>query len=134
MINQLHHICIQSEVYDQSLAFYTKIMGFELVKETAGFHGRSYNTWLKHGTFMIELQTPKAGTAFKPWSNLNQGPVHMAFTTDDVDVAYTLLTEKGHREFKLKNGEPVYEVEGGKLLKVIAPEGTEIELRDQTEI
>jgi len=109
-------------------------MGFELVKETVGFHGRSYNTWLKHGNFMIELQTPKAGTAFKPWSNLNQGPVHMAFTTDDVDKAYKLILEKGHTQFKFKNGEPVYEVEGGKLLKVIAPEGTEIELRDQTEI
>ena len=32
--------------------------------------------------------------------------------------------------FKVKNGEIIYNVEGGKLFKVKAPEGTEVEIRD----
>lgn len=35
-----------------------------------------------------------------------------------------------YNNFKLKNGEIMYKVEGGNLFKVIAPEGTIIEFRD----
>jgi len=46
-IKSLHHVCIQTEDYQESLKFYTDVLGFELVSETANFHGRDYNTWLK---------------------------------------------------------------------------------------
>jgi glyoxylase I family protein len=48
-IKLLHHVCIQTEDYQESLKFYTNILGFELVAETANFHGRDYNTWLRCG-------------------------------------------------------------------------------------
>lgn len=60
-IKNLHHICIQTEKYYESLDFYTKILGFEIIKETKNFHSRDFNTWLKFGSFMIELQTSKKG-------------------------------------------------------------------------
>lgn len=49
-----HHICIQANDYDQSLAVYQKL-GFVLKNESKDFHGRSYNSWLQSGEFYIEL-------------------------------------------------------------------------------
>jgi glyoxylase I family protein len=129
-IKMIHHICIQSEKYKESLDFYTRILEFEVVTETQGFHNREYNTWLKLNNFMIELQTPKSGDNFNKWSSLNEGPVHMGFLVDNVCEEYERIVGLGYNDFKLKNGEIVYKVEGESLFKIKAPEGTEIEIRD----
>lgn len=128
-IKKVHHICIQTEKYKESLDFYTNILGFQIVNETPNFHGRDFNTWLKLNDFMIELQTPKEGTNFNKWSSLNAGPVHLAFMVDDVEAEYERIKTLGYKDFKLKNGEVVYKVLGEALLKIKAPEGTEVELR-----
>ncbi len=129
-IKMIHHICIQTEKYKESLDFYTRILGFEVVQESKNFHNREYNTWIKQGTFMIELQTPKAGDKFKKWTSLNEGPVHMGFIVDNVEEEYERIKSLGYTNFKVKNGEIVYKVEGESLFKIKAPEGTEIEIRD----
>lgn len=129
-IKMLHHVCIQTEKYEESLKFYTEILGFELVTETQNFHNRDYNTWLKLGSFMIELQTPKRGDQLKNWSSLNEGIVHMCFLVDNVKDEFHRLKSLGHVNFKIKNGEELYSVEDGYLFKIKAPEGTEIEIRD----
>lgn len=129
----IHHVCIQTENYDESIKFYTDVMGFEVIKESKGFHDRDYNTWLKLEGFMIELQTPKKGSNLNKWSSLNEGIVHMCFLVDDIDEEYRRIINIGYDKFKVKNGEVIYNVEGGKLFKIKAPEGTEIEIRD-TEI
>ncbi|MCP4443264.1 MAG: VOC family protein [Aureispira sp.] len=133
-IKSFHHICIQTEVYQQSLDFYINLLGFELVKETAGFHTRAYNTWLKGFGIMIELQTPKKETNLHKWSKLNSGPVHICFVVEEVKAAYQFLKEKGHHDFKKKNGQEIYSVKGGLLFKVKAPEGTEIEIREDADL
>lgn len=129
-IKMIHHICIQSSNYIESLDFYTRILGFEVITETQKFHGREYNTWLKLGTFMIELQTPKAGDKFNKWSSLNSGPVHIGFLVDNVESEYLRMKNLGYDNFKVKNGEIIYKVEGESLFKIKSPEGTEIEIRD----
>lgn len=129
-IKMIHHICIQTENYKESLNFYKKILGFEVINETRNFHGRAYNTWLKLNDFMIELQTPKNSDTFNPWSNLNEGPVHMGFIVDNVQEEYERIKKAGYNNFKVKNGKVIYEVEGEYLFKIKAPEGTEIEIRD----
>lgn len=129
-IKSVHHICIQTENYPASLDFYTRILGFELVNETPNFHGRDFNTWIKHGNFMIELQTQKQGECFHPWSSLNSGPVHLAFMVDNVEEEYQRIKALGYCDFKLKNGQVIYQVLGESLFKIKAPEGTEIEIRD----
>ena len=43
---------------------------------------------------------------------------------------YNRIKSLGYENFKIKNGQIVYEVEGEKLFKIKAPEGTEIEIRD----
>ncbi len=129
-IKSIHHVCIQTEQYHASLDFYTRILGFELVKETPNFHGRDFNTWIKQGQFMIELQTPKQGESLHPWSALNSGPVHLAFMVDNVEAEYQRIKALGYHDFKLKNGQVVYQVLGESLFKIKAPEGTEIEMRE----
>ena len=126
----MHHVCIQTSNYEESLKFYRDIMEFEVISETKGFHGRDFNTWLKLGDFMIELQTAKSIDVLNKWSPLNEGIVHMCFLVDSVDKEYERIIKLGYNNFKVKNGEVIYNVEGGKLFKVKAPEGTEIEIRD----
>lgn len=133
-IIKAHHVCIQTDNYEKSLHFYTKILGFKILSETPNFHGRDYNTWLGLAGFMIELQTPKKDEHLLKWSSSNAGPVHIAFLTDSVDEEYKRIVDLGHTNFKLKSGQAVYEVLGGKLLKVKAPEGTEIEFRENDDI
>lgn len=129
-IKMIHHICIQTENYKESLDFYTRILEFKIVKESKNFHNREYNTWLKLKNFMIELQTPKNGHEFSKWSSLNSGPVHMGFLVDNVENEYERIKKLGYDNFKTKNGEIIYKVEGESLFKIKAPEGTEIEIRD----
>lgn len=133
-IKMMHHVCIQTSNYQESLRFYTEILGFEIVKETKNFHDRDYNTWLRLGTFMIELQTSKKGDSFIEWNKLNEGIVHMCFLVDDVKEEFDRIKNLGYNNFKIKNGKAIYEVEGNYLLKIKAPEGTEIEMREENEI
>lgn len=133
-IKSLHHICIQTEKYKESFDFYTKILGFELVQETPDFHTRDFNTWLKLGTLMIELQTAKQGDKLNKWTSLNEGIVHMCFLVENIEEEYKRIKDLGYTNFKAKNGKEIYKVENGYLFKIKAPEGTEIEIRDSQEL
>ncbi|MEW9988455.1 VOC family protein [Clostridium butyricum] len=126
----IHHVCIQTNDYKSSLDFYNQILDFEIVQETKNFHNRDYNTWLKCGDFMIELQTPKNNIPLNNYSTLNEGIVHMCFFVDNIHSEYEKIKSCGYTKFKLKNDKEIYKVENGFLFKVIAPEGTEIEFRD----
>jgi glyoxylase I family protein len=125
----LHHICIQTNNYQKSIGFYTKILGFEIVKETSNFHGRHYNTWLKLDTFLIEMQTPKIGELLNEFNPNTEGIVHFCIYVYDIQSEYQKIKQLGC-SFLSKNGEDIYKVEGGRLFKIIAPEGTIIEIRD----
>lgn len=129
-IKMMHHVCIQTNNYRESLEFYTKILGFEIMHETKDFHNRDYNTWLKLGEFLIELQTGKKEYDLNSWSESNEGIVHMCFLVEDIQKEFNRIRELGYNKFKIKNGEPIYKVENGYLFKIKAPEGTEIEMRD----
>lgn len=127
----LHHICIQTSCYEASLAFYTKLIGFKVVQETANFHGRAYNTWLKLDDFYIELQTAKVGKVFKAYDKESDGIVHLCFYAEDLDAIYEQCQALGYDDFCKKGDQIIYQVHQSRLLKLKAPEGTIIEWRDQ---
>lgn len=131
---KLHHICIQTDSYEESLKFYNDILGFTLIKETAPFHKRFYNSWLQQDSFMIELQTNKLDEALVDFNKSNKGIVHFALFVDDIETEYIRLKNLGFDRFKSKHGQDIYQVEGGKLFKIIAPEGTIIEIRNQAHL
>ncbi|MBS4214050.1 VOC family protein [Neobacillus rhizophilus] len=125
----VHHICIQANNYEESLKFYRDILGFELIEEFPNFHNRYYNSWLKLGAFYIELQTGKVGEKLNSVKPTTQGIIHFCLWVDDLVKEVQTIKQLGY-EFILKNGEEIYQVENGCLCKLIAPEGTIVELRD----
>ena len=132
---QVHHVCIQTNDYEASKRFYMQILGFSLVSETENFHMRAYNSWLRGPDgLMIELQTPKGKALFSPMDKEAEGIAHICFLVEDVEKEAQRITGAGYDHFRRKNGSVVYEVLGSKLCKVIAPEGTIIELRDTAEL
>lgn len=130
----MHHLCIQTNDYEASKSFYEKVLGFEVMLETPEFHNRAYNTWLIHGDIRIELQTHKRDETPALFNKSSNGIVHFCLYVKDLDAEYDRLKQIGFEGFKKKNGQDIYEVEGGKLMKIIAPEGTIIELRDTIEL
>lgn len=131
---QMHHICIQTDDYNASKNFYVDILGFQVMLETPNFHDRDYNTWLIQGDTRIELQTNRRGEELIPFNKASGGIVHFCLYVHDLDEDYKRLKKLGFDNFKKKNGNDIYEVEGGKLMKIIAPEGTIIEIRDTVEL
>ena len=130
----IHHVCIQTSNYPESFDFYTQILLFEVVKINKNFHGRNYNTWLKNEDFFIELQTPKNRDNFQKWSAKNEGPVHLSFYTQNFDKELDRIMNINKTFFKIKGDHIVYNVHGTKFFKIIAPEGTEIEIRDTSNL
>lgn len=129
MNSRAHHICIQTNNYEKSVAFY-KRLGFTVEQQTTGFHTRSYNSWLALNDFYIELQTAKQHEQLVATTINQLGIAHFCVWVDTLDELVMQLHEAGYT-FKEKHGGKIYEVEGGKLAKVYAPEGTLVELRDE---
>lgn len=129
-----HHVCIQTDCYQRSLDFYQHVLGFSLELESPGFHGRAYNTWLERDGFRIELQTAKRSDHLVPFNKDSAGLVHFCLYTSAFDQIYQEILSAGFNRFQEKNGDHIYNVEGGRLFKMIAPEGTVIEVRDTVEI
>lgn len=133
MLTSLHHICIETPVYAESLDFYQRIMGFRVVEETPGFHGRAYTSWLESSTIRIELQTPKQSmegrrAACADGKTQHQGLMHICFTVADLISCIEHLDVLGFTAYV--PGKRYYEVLGQPLSKLRAPEGTIIELRE----
>lgn len=124
-----HHICIQTNIYEESLKFYKEVLGFELVQQSPNFHNRHYNSWLKLGEFYIELQTGKIGETLSHVIQESQGLVHFCLWVEDLEREVERIKQLGYI-FILKNNFEIYQVENGSLCKIKAPEGTIIELRD----
>lgn len=129
---KIHHICIQTNTYEESKKFYMDILGFKLVKETLNFHGRDYNTWLDLNGFMIELQTGK--NTLVQYNKESEGIVHFALYEDNIDNFVAKIKDDKEIKFKKKDGKIIYQVENSKLVKLIAPEGTIVEIRDKIEL
>lgn len=125
----VHHLCIQTNSYLETIEFYTKGLGFEVVQESPNFHGREFNTWLKLGAFYIELQTGKQHEILTPVNSNSEGLVHFCIWVEDLEFEVERL-QRMKCNFIRKNEEIIYHVENGDLCKLIAPEGTIIELRN----
>lgn len=129
---KIHHICIQTNCYEASKKFYIDVLGFKLVQETKNFHGREYNTWLDLDGFFIELQTGKE--YLEKYNKDSEGIVHFALYEENLDKFVLRIKNKENIKFKKKDGDIIYKVENNKLVKLIAPEGTIIEIRDTESI
>ena len=129
---EIHHICIQTNRYEESKTFYTNILGFKLIQETKDFHGREYNTWLDLDGFMIELQTVKEH--LEQYNKEAEGIVHFALYEKNLKEFVDRIKDIDSIQFKKKEGNIIYNVEDSKLVKITAPEGTIVEIRNNEDI
>ena len=125
---KIHHICIQPNCYEESKMFYLEVLGFKLVKETTNFHGRDYNTWLDLNGFLIELQTGKE--YLEKYNKDSEGIVHFALYEENIEEFVEKIKNMENIKFKKKQDDIIYQVENSKLVKLIAPEGTIVEIRN----
>ncbi|MEA4912451.1 MAG: VOC family protein [Oscillospiraceae bacterium] len=130
---RFHHICIETDCYERSLAFYTGVLGMTVLRQTPDFHGRAYNTWLSGDGFCIELQTPKRGEAQSAPADAGVGLRHFCLCVDDLDAVCAAL-KAARARFQTHGGGEIYSVGDVRLCKAFAPEGTVIEFRDTAEI
>jgi len=128
-IKSFHHFCIHTSNYDDSLSFYKDLLGFELVKDDLYAPKRLHRTWLKRGPLMIELLSAKCNKPYGAYSNSIQGVSHLSFEVVNIETAYEEACSFG-ATVKPKHGKSIYRIKGGQQFKLVAPEGTEIEIRN----
>ncbi|MGY3211240.1 SMU1112c/YaeR family gloxylase I-like metalloprotein [Mucilaginibacter sp. HD30] len=90
-INRIHHIAIICSDYNKSRHFYTKVLGFVVLREVYREERKSYKLDLQVGDqYQIELfsfPNPPARPSRPEASGLR----HLAFEVDDLDEAITAL-------------------------------------------
>lgn len=95
MLNKVHHIAIICSDYAKSKAFYTEILGLEVIQEIYRAHRDSYKLDLAvGGQYAIELFSfphPPARTSRPEAAGLR----HLAFEVTDIDRVIAQLNQKG---------------------------------------
>ncbi|MBC9798054.1 SMU1112c/YaeR family gloxylase I-like metalloprotein [Sinomicrobium weinanense] len=96
-LNKIHHIALICSDYKKSKAFYTELLGFTILKETYRTERDSYKLDLAlNGTYTLELFSfpdPPPRVSGPEAAGLR----HLAFETDDLEMAVATLREKGVR-------------------------------------
>ena len=95
MLQHIHHIAIICSDYAKSKAFYTEVLGLQILKETYREERKSYKLDLAlNGNYCIELFSfPDAPNRVSlPEA---QGLRHLAFSVKDIEVAIKELQSKG---------------------------------------
>jgi glyoxylase I family protein len=94
-IKAIHHVAILTDDYKRSKAFYTAVLGFEVLAETYREERKSYKLDLAiNGQYQIELFSfPE----FKERASFpeQKGLRHLAFAVDDIEQSVAELISKG---------------------------------------
>lgn len=95
MLNCIHHIAVICSDYKKSKAFYTEVLGFEIIREIYREERKSYKLDLAlNRHYVIELfsfPSPPARLS-KPEG---VGLRHIAFEVDNLDIAIEKLKNNG---------------------------------------
>ena len=131
-VSGVHHIALQTSNVDKALNFYTNVLGAELLGRRT-FKKRNM-AWLKVGEVKLELFSVRQGEALEVWSDFYSGPVHIAFTVEDLDVFLEAACRHG-AQFHPSHPEPfVPPVPGaGKIAYLLGPDGEEVEIRSASD-
>ena len=124
----VHHIAVQTSDIERAVHFYTHILGAELL-ERRQFKRRQM-AWLKVGDVKLELFSHREGETLDAWSDFYSGPVHIAFTVEDLDAFLEAAMQCG-ATFHPSHPEPFTPPVPGaqKIAYLLGPDGEEIEIR-----
>jgi glyoxylase I family protein len=94
MLNRIHHIAVICSDYEKSKAFYTEVLGLEIIREIYREERQSYKLDLAlNGQYIIELfsfpSPPK-----RPSRPEGTGLRHIAFEVNDLNTAIEELKNK----------------------------------------
>ena len=131
-VSAIHHIAVQTRDIDKALRFYKNVLGAELL-ERRKFKKRSM-AWLKVGEVKLELSSVREDEALEVWSDFYSGPVHIAFSVEDLDAFLEAARRRG-AQFPPSHPKPfVPPVPGaGKIAYLLGPDGEEIEIRSASD-
>lgn len=126
-LNRVHHVSIICSDYEQSKAFYTHVLGLEIVRETYREKRHSYKLDLAlNGTYVVELfsfpNPPERVT--QPEAT---GLRHLAFEVDNIEKAIESL-----KPFHIEP-EPIRidETTGKKFTFIFDPDDLPVELYEK---
>lgn len=95
LLHNIHHIAIICSDYTRSKAFYTEILGLEIIQEVYRAPRNSYKLDLAlNGAYIIELFSfpdPPARTSRPEACGLR----HLAFAVKDIETTVAALSAKG---------------------------------------
>jgi glyoxylase I family protein len=93
-ITRIHHVAILTDRYEESKAFYTGVLGFEITNETYRKERDSYKCDLAiNGQYCIELFSFPEFTERASFPEA-KGLRHLAFAVDDVEKWIAFLRTK----------------------------------------
>ena len=93
-ISAIHHVAIICSDYNVSKAFYTELLGLEIISEVYRSARDSYKLDLKIGDSQIELFS-FPGTPSRVSRPEARGLRHLAFACDDLEQSVKFLKSKG---------------------------------------
>jgi len=120
-VTKLLHTRMRVSDMEQTIAFYTEILGLEVLERKIS----------PRGSHLAFLQVPNSDELIELTSFPPSGPVkvqedlvHLAFQVESLDATIAALTAKG---VKITDG-PTQTASGSRFLFIDAPDGYEIEL------
>ncbi len=120
-VKKLLHTRMRVSDMDQTIAFYTGVLGLEVVERKTSPRG-SHLAFLKvpNSEELIELCSfPPSGPV-----KVQEDLVHLAFEVDNLDDTIAALTQQG---VKITDG-PTRSSSGSRFIFIDAPDGYEVEL------
>ena len=89
-----HHIAIQTSNWDESVQFYTDVMGMEQVKQGGSAERRVVLLDIGDGSYM-EIFEPTPDSPRSADEVINNTPHHFALTTIDIEAAVERVRNAG---------------------------------------
>lgn len=124
-LNHIHHIAIIASNYEVSKNFYTKILGFEIIRENYREDRKSYKLDLKIGDSEIELfSMPDAPKRVSHPEAC--GLRHLAFKVDNIEEVTAELNKNGIETEPIR----IDDYTGEKLTFFSDPDGLPLELHE----
>ena len=94
-LSHVHHIAIICSDYEKSKAFYTEVLGLEVLQEVYRAERQSYKLDLAlNGQYLLELFS-FPHPPVRPSRPEARGLRHLAFAVEDIKKAVSALSKKG---------------------------------------
>jgi glyoxylase I family protein len=126
-LNRIHHIATIGTDYARSKAFYTGVLGFELLSEV---YREERDSWMGKlaldGAYILELFSFPEPVERATWPEAT-GLRHLAFEVDDVSAALDELDALGVRHEELRTDPHT----GKQMAFFFDPDGSPLELYEK---